>query len=276
MLVLQDTVSSAGEVAQPGLQAAELAEAARIGLTAEDLESLISDLAQKEFAQLERMLDCIDKQEGGITSRQEAVDQWARQQSEKWVRESFTNVQPWSAGSTAPNKKISGPGERVSRIGAARLTEQAEAGASLILFNARQELMKMQMELDALKSRTGAVGHKREEGQLSSVHAISSEKPVVGEAAKPAQERMSRKIAEIEPQRDSRPIQKRLTREELPVQAKGRADQRSHELALQKRQSAQHKAEMRDAADRHAREVIFGCPVDAIIATNTAARDAGS
>jgi hypothetical protein len=58
-------------------QPAELAEAARLGLTAQDLEQLIEDLAQKEFAQLEWMMDRIDKQGG---SMQDAVDQWARSQ----------------------------------------------------------------------------------------------------------------------------------------------------------------------------------------------------
>ena len=263
MLILQDEVPSAAKVGQPGLQAAELAEAARLGLTAQDLESLISDLAQKEFAQLERMMDCIDKRGGGITSKQEAVDQWARQQSEKWVRDSFAHVQPWSAGSPAQVKQIASPAERDSPIAAAQPTG---GEASLLFFNARQELLKMQLELDALKSSAGAVNHMREGVQLSSLPGINSGKPVAG-VAKPAQMR----------QEEMGRMQKRLTREELATQAKERADQRSYELARQKRQSAQYKAEMRDAADRHAREVIFGCPVarDATGANSTA-RDAGS
>jgi hypothetical protein len=41
-----------------GLQPAELAEAARIGLTPEDLEQLIEDLAAKEFHHLEQCVPC--------------------------------------------------------------------------------------------------------------------------------------------------------------------------------------------------------------------------
>jgi hypothetical protein len=51
MLVLEE-VPAPPMRSSSQLQPAELAEAARLGLTANDLEQLIEDLAQKEFTQV--------------------------------------------------------------------------------------------------------------------------------------------------------------------------------------------------------------------------------
>ena len=213
------------------LQPAALAEAARLGLTAQDMEQLVEDLAQREFQQLEKMMESIERQGG---SEQDAVDRWAREQSERWVREQF------NTGETREGIETR---EEHSSL-AVQHTEATDLEDKLVLTasSAREELSKMKTELEQLKRGRNNTPTQSTEtnGVVATVDSSSAS--------------VNSKAVAMAPASPVQPVKQR-PREEHLMRAKGRADDRAHELALQKQKLEQYKAEMRKEADRHAREV---------------------
>ena len=151
-----------------GLNPTELAEAARIGLTPDDLEQLIEELAAKEFHQLEQMMEQIEVQGG---SKEEAVDRWAKREAEKWVKEQFgvgstspADIPQQRPSPQAPSPQLSlaaappAPSlDSPESSGGFVLPPQAEeeqvAALTLNAYTARRELAKMRSELARLKQK---------------------------------------------------------------------------------------------------------------------------
>jgi hypothetical protein len=112
--------------------------------------------------------------------------------------------------------------------------------ANTLFVKARNELAKMQSELNGLKEQV----------------ALQHETPQKAEGRKATDPLMEQRLQEQSAARHEMVQRKRTVRGEMEMQAKERADQRAHELALQKQQAAQYKLKMRDAADRSQREEV--------------------
>ena len=158
-----------------GLNPTELAEAARIGLTPDDLEQLIEELAAKEFHQLEQMMEQIEVQGG---SKEEAVDRWAKREAEKWVKEQFgvggaspVDIPQQRPSPQAPSPQLSltaaPPAPSLGSLESSggfvlppqgdfsppQGEEEQVAALTLNAYTARRELAKMRSELARLKQK---------------------------------------------------------------------------------------------------------------------------
>ena len=255
-------------------------------------------------------------------SKEEAVDRWAKQEADRWVKEQFG---PSKMGSTegggvieavalgsasrhdalpqvSPQRMPPALGDTMGSSGGFSLGGEAPAGSdeqvallTLNAYTARRELVKMRKELARLKQggspagdiegledavrlcnqaqaqvvdgqsatdsdnerlRERAQQRKRMERELARVReeamreAGEKERRALHQAERQIQNLMEERNREDEESNSKRVQIERIQRDKLAWEAKERAEQRAHELALRKQELARYKSEMREAADR--------------------------